>query len=377
MVKRMRKHSDEPPEETANINDESLREENTSNVCNVKSFYGNKKVNLRWTTPKLNETKKIPLELEQKDESVSCGSVESNESSCLKSSTESYNGTSCKQRARIVYKHENDIFWTSNIYGKKRRTEQTKTPTKTFQQHAVRHSPRLKCKTIVSKECTSPISNNSCHKEIAPDLLGNKAHQYSPISTSVSPSKKINEWGQYKTTASCSVETQTSFSLSSQDSDCRTNSSPMCFVRSSPVVNQQQQRQQPLVESPLSLNQSVGQEELSESSDDSEPYEMFNLDSSSYLNSSLRSDSSCPSPSKKTPKKRQEKTLLSYFSKVDNQQTRLGGSNNKQKTSDVQITNEKRRKKKPAKTQMQFSKSGLSPKAESPRYHLVYFCNLW
>ena len=371
----MRNNSDEPPGESANLDNTSAEKQKTPNIGNAKSFYGNKKVNLRWT--KSEETKKTRFGPEQKDEPADCESVESGESSSLESSNGSRNETSCKQnRTRMVYKHDNDIFWTSNIYGKKRRTDPTtKTPTKTTnparQEHAVRCSPRLKCKNIVSNGVdVSPRSNKFC-QEGTLNSSGTKTSLSSPIDKiSIdrmdTPKGKANH---HETT--CSVETQTSFSSNSQDSDRRTDSSPMCFVRSSPVV--QQGRQQ--VDSPLTLlNHSDDQAEVHESSDDSEPYEMFNCDSSSHLNSSLRSDSSCSSPSKKTPKKLKEKTLLSYFSKVDNQQTRLSGnSNNKQTTGDVQITKEQQRKKKPAsRTQMQFSKSGLSPKAENVRYHFVH-----
>ena len=319
MVKRM--HSDSEEENPS----KALLLESMDNVDknvhkNVKSFYGNKSSNIRWAFPKVkSNNRKLRNNTDDEDIDTPNDSATLTKNPQQKQQTqtiiqkvknpdvaESDDTNNCNKEkfpsapaVKRYYKH--DIFWTSNIYGKKRKEEEKQS------KDAIQTSPAVK-------------SNYDDNGWLIPSNV--------------------------------SIETQTSFS-SSQDSSISTKT-PVMSATSSPFVEaciSETSANQPSAE-----GEPVEETVLGDTED--EQYEMFNLDSSaSSLHQNYKSDSSCNvSPAKKTPKKHQEKkTLLNYFSKLKTDQ--------KLKCDD-KSKNALGSSKKKTQRQMQFSKTGLSPKVE-------------
>ena len=298
MVNRMITRSGGTPTKISNQSNDSP----TEKKCSVKSFYGKKVTNLRWTK-KPAPNKDITLndvEFEQRherDEKKLAPAGEEN--STLAPPDEKI------QPVRRFYKRD-DVFWTTNVYGKKRKTESKQAP-----------------QEIQRKERKISIED-------------------SPISQRIQ----------------CSIETQTSFSSSQEGSQPSICSSPLAIARSSPFFNQPESKDSTLNEfSEIELNA-----DDASNSDDSEPYEMFNCDtSSSQLNSSIRSnEQTSSSPRKKTPTRKKSPTLLNYFTKVN----RSGGCKTSKLAASPRddVTDVSEAKKKKNKKQLHFSKSGLSAK---------------
>lgn len=273
--------------------------------CSVKSFYGNKSRSLRWTKP---SSKIFAIDVDTNNDFKQ----DDNEGDINEKVEEIKSPGEQKRPVRRFYKRD-DVFWTSNVYGKKRKVE-------------TKHDGNLK-----KKERKINVKDD----------------------TSKSPVPERVEL------ISCSIETQTSFS-SSQGSS---SSSPIALARSSPFIPCDQS----IIET--SMNESSRIEDpLNESSeidtyvsDDSEPYEMFNCDTSSQFDSSFNSEDKTPqkgtpthknNPQKETPAFKKTPTLLNYF-------TKIGGVKNDKLTS-PSYENDGKKKKDPK--QLHFSKKGLASK---------------
>ena len=362
MVKRPYSGSeDENPSKKLYFETESMEDVNKDNnrVKNVRSFYSSKSSNTRSSSQswpscisqnggKEESLKRITPTKQQQQQH---GQNSNNPTSDTKAvavkldqtdniSNEGGKSPCPPPAVKRFYKH--DIFWTSNIYGKKKRTAQTK-PTGPF-----------------SKLDGSSNTNNE------------------------------------ESVKSVSIETQTSFS-SSQDSSIGT-SSPAMSATSSPFVTAGSSGfKSPCGTSPdiemfsqispdiglslqtpdreqVSSKTSSGDEKIEtifevDNGREEEFYEMFNCDSTTPCNKLNESDSSFSvSPSKRTPKKNQKKTLFNYFSKVSQNDKKSGCSKN---NNENQGRFTERLQKRNSR-QMQFSKTGLSPQVEIGYFDVVY-----
>ncbi|XP_066929923.1 N-acetyltransferase ESCO1-like isoform X2 [Clytia hemisphaerica] len=453
MVKRMYgdsagEENDEKPSKTLVLDStaESCNSD-TKIKCSVRSFYGNRPS--RWTAavtykPKQSTEEKCSLvadstsndeKSKELSEDSRNGSKEKNSKNICKDSETSistnshdfmsstgnnvkFNGNSpkkdestnrespfnspCKDPpVRRYYKR--DMFWTSNIYGKKRKNESpskslsspTKTcssPTKTrLSPTKARSSPRktwssprnLKSKTndnfktIETQTYFSP-SLDTDSANTTPRMSARSSPFVDPSqvadlvneSTEMKDEDPINHHHRQPVTPSTVNVLSTEKSLkknSIEKTQVSKTSSSVTHIVSGGVKSPQTHDSCEVILTPDSKDKDMekGEDPISDNGangGEEEPYQMFSLDTSSQMDTSCLSESSSGhSPSKKTPKKHREKTLLNYFSKVE--RTNDPGKQNSTKKTPKRDNSAD--EKKTNKRQMQFSKTGLSPQIQN------------
>ena len=348
MVKRMRSGTDsdeEKPSKTLLLESTESMENVTdkSENKNVRSFYGSSKPpNLRWASPsfktknikspnknidedgKLSTKKVTPIKKQQQKQNLKKKATPQQANDISELSTDANNKDEETEEkafpaAPVVKRYyKRDIFWTSDVYGKKRKQEKTKQ----------------------SKDTNIPSSSKVEIKDTNIPTVSPKVHSHREL---IQPAQNV------------SIETQTSFS-SSQDSSSIGTKSPVMSANSSPFV-------EGCLSETTASQQQLSQDENVLNTEDDEHYEMFNLGTSESYRNDSKSDSSCSvSPVKKTPKKpaQEKKTLLNYFSKLQQSDQKL----TKSIAADKMKSPSPHSLKKKSQKQMQFSKTGLSPKVE-------------
>lgn len=353
---------------------------------NVRSFYGSKPRDLRWASSsvKINHFAESPNKNIHEDEKLPKKTATPKKQHQQQQQRNSKKPKTPQQQSKKVISedktgdknqgedddektfppapavkryYKRDVFWTSNVYGKKRKREKKQSEDANYQ----KSWPKVESKYTNNQESTPKVGTlkDTNIPASSPKVKTKDGATIPTASPKAENHKKLMNPPQ-----NVSIETQTSFS-SSQDSSSIGTKSPVMSATSSPFVGGE-------CVSETTTSQQLSQDENiliteEDGNEEEEHYEMFSLDTSESCANDRKSDSSCNvSPVKKTPKKRsqEKKTLLNYFSKLqqsDNMKLmKCTVPADKMKSPSPHSLSAKKR----SQRQMQFSKTGLSPKVE-------------